>query len=294
MDIGQFLGKYPLGTTGAVLAGLSYAPKLTFDLMAAGATMALGQYANQVEQDRFKASLHSLMSRMGPWRMGPELAIRSQNALRKMPMDKPGAVLVDPYYYNLTMRYTDETFGEGDDRLYIYGYRLRPVAVFALNYNPMVDGTPLLRESVVLIAFLRGTDLLGTPSLYTAMWREGLPLGDRCPFMIPKWGQLRRAHDVPTHEAALAMFEDLFKQVVETKGSSEEDERDAMRALDNNEFRWTPVEQGFALALAGTVWYGDEPFPWLDEIEYEMIGSDFRARRESVPEWMRPMRGEMG
>lgn len=293
MDVSNFLGKYPVGTTGAVLLGLSHAPRLTFDLMAAGATLALGQYADQLEQDQVQNSLKAMMSTVGPWQHGAANAERSQEALRGLPTDARGVVLVDPYYFDQTMRYTDETFGEGDDRLYIYAYRLRPVAVFALNYNPMSDGTPLLVESVVLVAFMQGTDLLGRPSMYTAMWREGLPLGVGCPFSIPKWGQLRRAHDVETHTAALAMFEDLFKQANETHGTSRPVLQDALRSFKGEEFRSTPVEYGFP-SLKGTVWYGNEPFPWLDEAEYEMLGSDLRARQINVPLWMRPMRGGMG
>jgi hypothetical protein len=61
-------------------------------------------------------------------------------------------------------------------------------------------------------------------------------------------------------------------------------------AATGDEVLPTPVERGFP-NLAGTVWFGAEPFPALD-FELQLIGADFRQRKVSVPLWFRPSRAE--
>ena len=87
--------------------------------------------------------------------------------------------LLDPYYFDHTMVYSDDGYREGDSQLFTHAYRLHPCGVFALNYDPRRDDDSTLVESAICIAFLRGTDLWGKPFLFNAMWQRGFRLASR-------------------------------------------------------------------------------------------------------------------
>ena len=283
----------PLGSTAALVYGLDHAPGLTLAVLNGMAVEALGTFSDQLEQRRYAADLSELMSTAGPWRFGPEIAQNVRTTFDKLPGDRPGVALVDPYYFDWSLTYTDDTYGEGGSRLFTYGYRLRPGAVFALNYDPRPVTTPVLVESAILIAFLRGGDLWGNPLLFTVMWQEGLPLGAQCAFGIPRWGTLRRAHDDETRRAVGTLFGMLCRDVTETDPLAQLAVDQATARMFGTEQLPTAVERGFP-NLSQTLWFGTEPFPALENFEYELIGADFRERRVSVPLWFRPGRGELG
>ena len=283
----------PLGSTGALLYGLDHAPGLTLAVLNGLAVDALGRFADQLEQRQHATDLSELMSASGPWRFGPEIAQNVRAVFNKIPGDRPGVALVDPYYFDWSMTYTDDTYGEGGNCLFTYAYRLRPGAVFALNYDPRRDTTPVLVESAILIAFLRGTDLWGNPLLFTAMWQEGLPLGAQCAFGIPRWGTLRRAHDDETRRAVGTLFGMLCRDATETDPLAQLAVDQASARMFGTEQLPTAVERGFP-NLSETIWFGAEPFPSLESFEYELIGADLRQRRVSVPVWFRPGRGQLG
>jgi hypothetical protein len=289
----------PLGTASAILFGLEHAPKFTLSVLNGLATEALSSFIEQREQAEFTRNFTALMAKSGPWPYGPETAALSNAFLAKLPPSRPGVVLLDPYYFDPTMVYGDgdeeHQPGEGQTRLYSYAYRLLPVGVFALNYDPRRDDPTPLVQSVTCIAFLRGSDLWGKPLLFTAMWIEGLPLGAQCAFQIPRWGTLRRAADEETRHAAWGVFQVLCQDAVTTDPSSRLAVETTKRRLVDHEILPTPVERGFP-NLVGTVWHGAEPFPGLTQnsFEYELIGANFRQRQESVPLWFRPGRGWLG
>src|SRR5476651_1808476 len=159
----------PLGTTGALLYGLNHAPGLTLGILNGLAVDALGTLTEQLEQRQYAANMLELMSKSGPWRFGPEIAHNARQVFDQLPADRRGVAPLDPYFFDWSMTYTEDGYGEGGDRLFTYAYRLRPCAVFALNFDPRPEAMPLLVESAVLIAFLRGTDLHGNPLLFTAI-----------------------------------------------------------------------------------------------------------------------------
>lgn len=282
----------PLTSISAVAYGLEHAPKLTLNVLNALAMQAATDYAETAEQEQFNSNMVGLMSKCGPWRFGPDAAKFSRDQVELLPSDRPATALLNAYYFDPTMTYTDDNYGEGGHRLFSYAYRLDPCAVFALNFDPRQDSSGPLIESVICVAFLRGTDIWGRAQFFTAMWQEGLPLGDGCAFGIPKWGILRRAHADEAKAAVLAMFEALCRDATESGVAAKLRIEQATAYMSGKDRLPTPVERGFP-NLSGTVWHGSEPFPALEDFERELIGADFRQRRTSVPLWFRPSGREL-
>lgn len=88
----------------------------------------------------------------------------------------------------------------------------------------------------------------------------------------------------------LLMLQSLCEQAVTTGAATRPEVEVVIQRFGNAETLPTPVERGFP-NLAGTVWFGAEPFPALD-FELQLIGADFRQRKMSVPLWFRPSRAE--
>lgn len=88
----------------------------------------------------------------------------------------------------------------------------------------------------------------------------------------------------------LLMLQSLCEQAVTTGAATRPEVEVVIRRCGGAESLPTPVERGFP-NLAGTVWFGAEPFPALD-FELQLIGADFRQRKVSVPLWFRPSRAE--
>jgi hypothetical protein len=87
------------------------------------------------------------------------------------------------------------------------------------------------------------------------------------------------------------MLQSLCEQAVVTGAATRPEVEVVIRRCGGAETLPTPVEQGFP-NLAGTVWFGSEPFPALGDFEIQLIGADFRQRKVSVPLWFRPSRAE--
>jgi hypothetical protein len=162
-----------------------------------------------------------------------------------------------------------------------------------MNYDPRRIDSPMLLESVLCMAYLRGTDLWGNRLLFHAMWLEGLPLGDRCAFEIPRWGILRRCIEGQGEMPILEMLKVQCELALDTGGAMQGEIEPVIRRFGGLETLPTPVELGFP-NLAETIWFGSEPFPKLDNFEHQLLGADFKQRGESVPVWFRAGRGEFG
>jgi hypothetical protein len=280
----------PLTSVAGIAYGLEHTPRFTINLLNGLLFAATTDYHAQLEDQAFAHLLSGLMATCGPWRYGPETASQSRASLERLPATDAAVTLLDPYYFDHTMVYSDDGCREGDSRLFTHAYRLHPCGVFALNYDPRRDDDSTLVESAICIAFLRGTDLWGKPLLFNAMWQEGLPLGQSCAFEMPRWGILRRAIEVEGVNSILLMLQSLCEQAVATGGATKPVVEVVIRRFGGAETLPTPVERGFP-NLAHTVWFGAEPFPALD-FELQLIGADFRQRKVSVPLWFRPSRAE--
>jgi len=280
----------PLTSAAGIAYGLEHAPTFTINLLNGLLFAATTEYQAQLEDQTFAHQLATLMASCGPWQYGPETASQSRASLERLPAGEPAVTLLDPYYFDHTMVYSDDGYREGDSQLFTHAYRLHPCGVFALNCDPRRDDDSTLVESAICIAFLRGTDLWGKPLLFNAMWQEGLPLGQSCAFEMPRWGLLRRAVEVEGVNPILLMLQCLCEQAV-TRGAATRPEVEVViRRCGGAEALPTPVERGFP-NLVRTVWFGAEPFPALD-FEIQLIGADFRQRKLSVPLWFRPSRAE--
>jgi hypothetical protein len=210
----------PMTSAAGIAYGVEHAPTFTLSLLNGLLFEAATDYEARVEDERFARQLRDLMSKCGPWRYGPETAGQSRASLERLPAGRMGVTLLDPYYFDHSMTYTDDTYREGDTQLLTYAYRLHPCGVFALNYDPRRDDDSTLVESVICVAFFRGTDLWGTPLLFNAMWQEGFPLGHACAFEIPRWGILRRATEVEGVNPTLVMLQSLCEQTVVLGGTT--------------------------------------------------------------------------
>ncbi len=290
--LGKAFRLAPLTSTAAIAYGLEHAPKFTLNILNGLAMQAMANYVDTIEQRQFHEKLVELMDERGPWRFGIDSAMFSRDEIEQLPSDRPGTVLIDSYYFDHTMVYTDDNYGEGGHRLFSYAYRLNPCAVFALNYDPRRDSSGPLIESVICVAFLRGTDIQGLPLWFTAIWQEGLPLGQGCAFQIPKWGTLRLAGTDEAKQAVLSMFELLCRDALDLGVTVKQKIEYATARMSGRAWLLTPVERGYS-NLIDTVWFGSEPFPLLQDFEYQLIGADFRQRGGSVPLWFRPGRGAL-
>jgi hypothetical protein len=174
----------PMSSAASIAYGLEHAPTFTISLLNGLLFAAATEYHTRIEDENFVRQLHGLMSTCGPWQYGPETATQSRASLRRLPAMEMTTTLLDPYYFDHSMIYADQTYKEGNSLLFTHAYRLHPCGVFALNYDfrRQEQAVPLLVESVICIAFLRGTDLWGNPSVFNAIWQEGLPLGHACAF----------------------------------------------------------------------------------------------------------------
>lgn len=279
----------PLTSAAAVAYGLEHAPRFTVNALNGLLFAAATDYQTQLEDRRFAEQLQTLMSECGPWRFGPETASHSRAALERLPATTQGVTLLDPYYFNHSMIYSDDSYREGDTQLFTYGYRLRPCGVFALNFDPRRDDETTLVESVICVAYLRGSDLWGRPLLFNAMWQEGLPLGSTCAFEIPRWGILRKVGEAQGADPVVDLLKVQCEMALRTGGATVGEIEPVIRRFGGAESLPTPVERGFS-NLADTVWFGDEPFPPLSDFEYQLIGADLKQQRVSVPLWFRPSR----
>jgi len=116
------------------------------------------------------------MSACGPWKHGPNTASQSRKALEQLPATTQGVTLLDPYYYDHTMTYSDDSYREGNTQLFTYGYRLLPCGVFALNFDPRKEHGAMLVESVICVvcaALICGDDRYCS----TRSGRKGCPGG---------------------------------------------------------------------------------------------------------------------
>ena len=282
----------PMSSAAGIAYGLEHAPKFTINLLNGLLFAAATDYHTQLEDRAFAQHLATLMVSCGPWRFGPETAGQSRASLERLPATDPAVTLLDPYYFDHTMVYSDDGYREGGSQLFTHAYRLHPCGVFGLNYDPRRDdGLSTLVESAICIAFLRGTDIWGKPLLFNAMWQEGLPLGQSCAFEMPRWGILRRAVEAAGVTPIQMMLQCLCEQAVVTGAATRPEVEVVIRRCGGAETLPTPVEQGFP-NLARTVWFGSEPFPALGDFEIQLIGADFRQRKASVPLWFRPSRAE--
>jgi hypothetical protein len=281
----------PLTSAASIAYGLEHEPKFTISLLNGLLFAAATDYHAELEDQTFTQQLTALMTASGPWQYGPETASHSRGSLGRLPAREPAVTLLDPYYFDHTMVYSDDGCREGGSQLFTHAYRLHPCGVFALNYDPRKEDDSTLVESVICVAFLRGTDLWGKPLLFNAMWQEGLPLGQCCAFEMPRWGLLRRAIDVEGVNPILLMFQSLCEQAVVIGAATRPEVEVVIRRFGGAESLPTPVERGFP-NLADTVWFGSEPFPALDDFEFQLIGADFKQRRQPVPLWFRPSRAE--
>jgi hypothetical protein len=281
----------PLTSAASIAYGLEHAPKFTISLLNGLLFAAATEYHTRLEDRTFAHQLATLMASCGPWQYGPETASQSRASLERLPASEPAVTVLDPYYFDHTMVYSDDGYREGDSQLFTHAHRLHPCGVFALNYDPRRDDDDsTLVESVICVAFLRGTDLWGKPLLFNAMWQEGLPLGQSCAFEMPRWGILRRAVELEGVNPILLMLQSLCEQAVTTGAATRPEVEIVIRRCGGAESLPTPVERGFP-NLARTVWFGAEPFPALN-FELQLIGADFRQRKVSVPLWFRPSRAE--
>jgi hypothetical protein len=283
----------PMSSAASIAYGLEHAPTFTISLLNGLLFAAATEYHTQIEDENFVRQLHGLMSTCGPWQYGPETATQSRASLQRLPAMEMTTTLLDPYYFDHSMIYADQTYKEGNSWLFTHAYRLHPCGVFALNYDfrRHEQEVPLLVESVICIAFLRGTDLWGNPSVFNAIWQEGLPLGHACAFEMPRWGRLRRVIESEGIDPILRMLQLLCEHAVATQGATKAEVEVVIRRAGGAEVLPTPVERGFP-NLARTVWFGSEPFPALKDFELQLIGADFRQRKTSVPLWFRPSRAE--
>jgi hypothetical protein len=283
----------PFSSTAAIAYGLEHAPKFTISALNGLLFAAAAEHFSELESRTFQRQLTTLMADCGPWKYGPETASLSRAALERLPAATRGVTLLDPYYFDPAMTYTDDGFQEGSTHLFSYGYRLHPCGVFAMNYDPRRIDSPLLLESVLCMAYLRGTDLWGNRLLFHAMWQEGLPLGDRCAFEIPRWGILRRCIEGQGEMPILEMLKAQCELALDTGGAMQGEIEPVIRRFGGLETLPTPVELGFP-NLAETIWFGSELFPKLDNFEHQLLGADFKQRGESVSVWFRAGRGELG
>lgn len=145
------------------------------------------------------------------------------------------------------MAYGDDTSREGDAQLFSQAYRLRPCGVLAVNFDPRRDDESVLVDSVVCVAYLRGSDLWGRPELFWAMWQEGLPLGADCLFEMPRWGRLRRANTANTRHAVMQMLEHQCSLALECGGASPDETADVLARWNGDVTLATPVERGFRI-----------------------------------------------
>jgi hypothetical protein len=283
----------PMTSKAAIAYGLEHAPTFTISALQGLLFAAATEYHTRIEDREFAHQLYDLMSGCGPWQYGPETASQSRASLERLPAGQMATTLIDPYYFDHTMIYIDRGYMEGDSRLFTHAYRLHPCGVFALNYDFRRQETevPLLVESVICVAFLRGTDLWGNPSVFNAIWQEGLPLGHGCAFEMPRWGRLRRVIESEGIDPIVTMLQLLCEHAVATEGATKAEVEVVIRRAGGAELLPTPVEQGFP-NLAGTIWFGAEPFPALKDFELQLIGADFRQRKTSAPLWFRPSRAE--
>lgn len=235
-----------MGTVAAVSYGLEQAPKFTLSVLNGALFAAATNLQARIENQRFAEQLIELMRDCGPWREGPRTAETSRLALDKLPPGREAATILDPYYFDFSMVYGDETAREGDVQLFSHAYRLRPCGVVALNFDPRRDDGSLLIDSVICVAYLRGSDLWGRPETFWAMWQEGLPLGDQCLFEIPRWGQLRRITTEAANNALRQLLERQCSLAVEKEAASVEQAAALMDGFDGKTILPTPVERGLA------------------------------------------------
>jgi hypothetical protein len=280
----------PYTSVSAIAYGLEHSPKFTLSLLNGLMFAAASDYQAHLEERDFANKFSTLMADCGPWQHGPETARRSRASLDRLPATTQGVTLLDPYYFDHSMIYSDDSYCEGGSQLFSHAYRLHPCGVFALNYDPRREDDTTLVDAVLCMAYLRGTDLWGKPLLFNAMWKEGLPLGSACAFKIPRWGTLRRALEVDGKVPVLEMLKLQCEIAVATAGATKAEIESVIRRFGGAETLPTPVERGFP-NLTGSVWFGSEPFPALSNFEYELVGADYKQRRVSVPLWFRPARG---
>jgi hypothetical protein len=280
-------------STAAIVYGLEHAPTFTISLLHGLLFATATEFHTRIEDENFAHQLHDLMSKCGPWQYGPETASQSRASLERLPAREMTTTLLDPYYFDHSMIYADRSYKEGNSWLFTHAYRLHPCGVFALNYDFRRgdEGVSTLVESVICVAFLRGTDLWGNPSVFNAIWQEGLPLGHGCAFEMPRWGFLRRVTESEGIDPILRMLQVLCEHAVATQGATKAEVEVVIRRAGGTEVLPTPVERGYP-NLADTVWFGSEPFPPLKDFELQLIGADFRQRKQSVPLWFRPSRAE--
>lgn len=280
----------PLTTAATAVYGLEHAPRFTLSVFNGLLAAEVVDHVAGLEERAFAKQLSELMGTCGPWKLGPDTASQSRATLERLPTGTKGTTLLDPYYFDFSMVYADDSY---EDDLFTYAYRLHSCGVFATNYDPMKDDA-LLVDAAVCFAYLRGTDLWGKPHRFTAIWKEGLPLGGACAFSIPRWGVLRReAAAEESTNSLLALLRHQCEEALATKGATEPEIMTVLRRVNGEETLPTPVESGFP-NLSGTVWHGAEPFPALENFELELIGADHRQRGQSVPEWLRAARGALG
>ena len=282
-----------MASTAAVAYGLDHAPKFTINALHALLFAAFSDYQEQAEQKKFVDQFMGLMAARGPWQYGPEAALLSRAALDRLPASTRSITLLDPYYFDHSMVFTDDSCRDGGAQLFAYAYRLHPCGVFALNYDPRQKDNDLLVGSVICSAYFIGTDLWGKPLLLYATWQEGLPLGSGCAFDMPRWGFLRKAEEYGEGSVARTFLMNIGRLANATGGATSAEIDVVMRRIDGTEKLPTPVERGFP-NLADTIWFGSEPFPALENFEQALIGADFQQRKESIPLWFRAARGELG
>ena len=129
----------PLTSAAGIAYGLEHAPKFTINLLNGLLFAAATDYHAQLEDQAFAHLLSALMATCGPWRYGPETASQSRVSLERLPASDPAVTLLDPYYFDHSMVYSDDGYREGDSQLFTHAYRLHPCGVFALNYDPRRD-----------------------------------------------------------------------------------------------------------------------------------------------------------
>jgi hypothetical protein len=289
--LGELFERAPMASVAATAYGLAHSPRFTVNALNGLLYAAATELHTHLEDQAFAQQLVAMMSKCGPWRFGPETAEHSRAALGRLPATTQGVTLLDPYYFDHAMVYSDDSFREGASQHFTYAYRLHPCGVFALNFDPRRGDDTTLVESAICVAYLRGKDLWGRPLLFNAMWQEGLPLGSTCTFEIPRWGILRRAVEVGGRIPVVDLLKVQCEMAVETGGATRPEIEAVIRRFGGVESLPTPVERGFPI-LVGSVWFGDEPFPALTDFDYQLIGADLKQRKVSVPLWFRPSRAD--
>ena len=219
----------------------------------------------------------------------PETASQSRASLERLPVGRHGVTLLDPYYFDHSMVYSDDSYCEGNIQLFTHAYRLRPCGVFALNFDPRRDRrhTGRVRDLRRLSSWHRPLgkaalvqrDVAGGPSTGVHLRIRDAALGH---------SQTGRV-EVEGRNPVLELLKLQCEMAVETGGAAKAEVEPVIRRFGGAENLPTPVERGFR-NLSDTVWFGEEPFPSLNDFEYQLIGADLKQRKVSVPLWFRPSR----